>query len=86
MRDGRPWRYVLWLAGLLVASALVGFFIAIVAFFILFLRVEAQASWVRTVVLTGAAASFLLVLADALVLDFPPGLLQDNVDLPWPIR
>ena len=81
-----PWRYVAWLGGLLVASALVGFFIAIVAFFILFLRGDARVSWARTVVLTGAAAAFLLVLADALVLDFPPGVLQDSVDLPWPIR
>jgi hypothetical protein len=87
-RDGGsgPWRYVAWLGGLLAASALVGFFLALVAFFILFLRTEAQASWLRTLVLTGAAAAFLLVLADALVLDFPQGLLQDSVDLPWPLR
>jgi uncharacterized membrane protein YhhN len=77
---------VAWLGGLLVASALVGFFIAIVAFFILFLRQEARASWPRTLVLTGAAAAFLLLLADQLVLDFPPGVLQDSIDLPWPIR
>jgi putative tricarboxylic transport membrane protein len=81
-----PWRYVVWFAALLLASALVGFFIAIVAFFILFLRAEARASWARTLVLTGAAAAFLLLLADALVLDFPRGVLQDRVDLPWPIR
>jgi TctA family transporter len=78
-------RPILWLAGLLAASALVGFFIAIVGFFILFLRLEARASWRRTAVLTAAASGFLLVLADTLVLDFPPGVLQHYVDLPWPI-
>ena len=78
-------RPILWLAGLLGASTLVGFFIAIVGFFVLFLRLEAGASWRRTALLSAAGSGFLLVLADTLVLDFPPGLLQHYVDLPWPI-
>jgi hypothetical protein len=37
-------------------------------------------------VLTGAAAAFILALANALSLNFPGGWLQSAVDLPWPIR
>jgi hypothetical protein len=36
--------------------------------------------------MTVAAAVFILGLAYMLSLDFPAGLLQSVVDLPWPIR
>src|SRR5690606_6151609 len=38
-----PWYYVWWLFGFLAACMLFGFLIAMVAFFVLFLRLEAQA-------------------------------------------
>jgi hypothetical protein len=37
-------------------------------------------------VLTAGAAAFVLVLANALNLVFPGGVLQDMYDLPWPFR
>ncbi len=77
--------YILWLLGFLVAAYLVGYLIAIVLFFLLFLRVKANTSWQQTVLLTCIAAGFLTLLAHVMVLDFPRGLLQDTVSLPWPI-
>ncbi|MDJ0896775.1 MAG: tripartite tricarboxylate transporter permease [Alphaproteobacteria bacterium] len=77
--------YLWWLAGLLAATALVGFFISIAAFFLSFLRIKAGRSWLNTVVLTACGLGFLLVLADVMVLDFPRGLLQETIRLPWPI-
>ena len=64
---------------------MVGYLIAIGLFFLLFLRVKAGASWARTLVLTAAGLGFLVTLAHLMILDFPRGLLQDAVELPWPI-
>ncbi len=77
--------YIFWLAGFLVGAYFVGYLIAIVLFFLLFLRTKANTSWVRTGLLTTIAAGFLTTLAHVMVLDFPRGLLQDAVELPWPI-
>ena len=77
--------YILWLAGFMVAAWMVGYLIAIGLFFLLFLRVKAHASWARTLVLTAAGIGFLVTLAHLMILDFPRGLLQDAVELPWPI-
>ncbi|WP_142847557.1 tripartite tricarboxylate transporter permease [Telmatospirillum sp. J64-1] len=77
--------YVLWIAGLVAGTALVGFFISVVVFFLFFLRLKAGASWLRAVLLTAAAISGLLLLAHTLVLDLPGGLLQDALRLPWPL-
>ena len=65
---------------------IIGFFLAMIAFFVIFLRVRANASWTRTVILTAAATLFIGFLAGALNLNFPSGWLQEVVDLPWPLR
>jgi putative tricarboxylic transport membrane protein len=80
------WLNIAWFAGLLVASALVGFVLALVGFFIAFLRIRAEVSWPRTIALTAAGVGLMLLLGYFLVLDFPRGLLQDIVRLPWPLR
>lgn len=87
---GRPgvvglWHYVWWLFGFLAACIAAGFFIAIVTYFIVFLRLKAQASWPRTAVLTAAGVGLISAISWIMVLDFPRGLLQDFFDLPWPI-
>jgi putative tricarboxylic transport membrane protein len=81
-----PWRYVWWLAGLLAGCMLVGFFLAIVVFFAVFLRVNAQASWPRIAILTASGVGLISTISWAMVLNFPPGLLQHYFDLPWPLR
>jgi hypothetical protein len=79
------WATLGWFAFLLVLSSLLGFVIAATAFFIAFLRVRAQVSWQRTVVLTALSIGFICFLASTLGRDFPPGLLQEFVRLPWPL-
>lgn len=77
--------YLLWLAGFLVAIMLVGFWLSIVGFFLLFLRVKTDASWPHILALTFGGVGFISALAWIMVLDFPGGLLQDAFVLPWPI-
>lgn len=80
-----PYHYIYWLGGFLLGIYLVGFLIALVVFFLTFLRVKAGASWLRTTILTACATAFLVIMARVMVLDFPRGLLQSLVELPWPI-
>ena len=80
------WHYAYWLAGLLLAIYCVGFILAISAFFIVFLLFKARLSVLRTLILTACGVGFLIFLAHMMYLDFPRGLLQDAMDLPWPIN
>lgn len=80
------WTGPAWIAGLVVTTALVGFYLAMIGFFIAFLRLRAKATWLRTLIITTAAAAFILGLAYMLSLNFPSGWLQNAFDLPWPIR
>ncbi|WP_372624211.1 tripartite tricarboxylate transporter permease [Falsiroseomonas sp.] len=84
--DGGPWRYLAWFVGFIGVVALIGFFAALIAFFIAFLRIVARASWPLTLALTAAAATLMLVMSHMLTLVFPGGVLQAYFDLPWPFR
>ncbi|MFT7026635.1 MAG: TctA family transporter [Paracoccaceae bacterium] len=84
--NGWLWSGALWIAALVALTALLGFYLAMIVFFVSFLQLRAKASWARTVMLTAGAAGFILALAYALSLNFPSGYLQDVYDLPWPIR
>ncbi|MEM9267521.1 MAG: tripartite tricarboxylate transporter permease, partial [Pseudomonadota bacterium] len=79
------WSTLAWFASLLVLSALLGFIIALGIFLISFFRVRAQVTWQKAVILTAAGIGFMCAMAGALNRDFPPGLLQSLVDLPWPL-
>ncbi len=78
------WPTIAWFASLLVLTSLFGFIIAITLFFVIFLRWRAGASWSRTVVLSVCGIAFILTMASLLNRDFPPGLLQNYLTLPWP--
>jgi hypothetical protein len=84
--DAGPWPFVGWALGFLGLTMLIGFFAALALFFLGFLRVVARCGWVQTLVLTAAACAFILVMASSLNLIFPGGLLQEHMDLPWPLR
>ncbi|MCC5956435.1 MAG: tripartite tricarboxylate transporter permease, partial [Natronohydrobacter sp.] len=75
---------LLWIALLVALTALAGFVVALVTFFIAFLRLRAQASWLMTAILTAGCTGFVLTLASALNMRFPGGVLQDLYRLPWP--
>ena len=80
------WPMLGWFVSLLALNALFGFVIAISLFFIIFLRVQANVNWGRIAILTIAGVGFLIFMASMLNREFPSGLLQDFVELPWPLR
>nr|WP_319248554.1 tripartite tricarboxylate transporter permease [uncultured Celeribacter sp.] len=80
------WSTLAWFAGLIAATYVLGFILALTGFLVSFLRVRAQAPWPKTLMLTAAGLALMCVMAGALNRDFPPGLLQDVVDLPWPLK
>lgn len=77
--------YLMWLAGFIVAVLLVGFWLAIASFFIVFLRKQSDASWTRILTMTVCGVGFISALSWIMVLDFPGGLLQHFFRLPWPL-
>ena len=80
------WSTLAWFASLIIGTFFVGFILALVAFLISFLRVRAGASWGKTLLLTACGIAFMCLMAGVLNRDFPPGLLQSAVDLPWPLK
>ena len=77
--------YLYWLGAFLLGVYFFGFILALLVFFIAFLRIKAKASWLRTVILTACAMAFLMIMSRVMVLDFPRGILQNLIELPWPI-
>ncbi|MEL6963884.1 MAG: tripartite tricarboxylate transporter permease [Pseudomonadota bacterium] len=78
------WPTLGWFASLLVLTALFGFIIAISVFFLAFLTQRARVSLQQSLILTAAGVGVLLIMAHLLNRDFPPGLLQEFIELPWP--
>ncbi|MEM8751144.1 MAG: tripartite tricarboxylate transporter permease [Pseudomonadota bacterium] len=79
------WPTLAWFAALLAASAVFGFIIALTIFLLAFFRIRAGLEWSRCAVLTICGIVFICALAWILNRDFPPGLLQTYLDMPWPI-
>ena len=77
--------YIYWLVGLILGCFVLGYLISISLFFIAFLVLKARTSFIKTASLTMSAVLFLSALSHVMVLDLPRGLLQDLVQLPWPI-
>ncbi|MEO1725394.1 MAG: tricarboxylate transporter, partial [Pseudomonadota bacterium] len=69
----------------LALTALVGFILALAVFLLLFIRFRAGKSWGFAAAYTIAGIAFISFMASTLNRDFPPGLLQSYVDLPWPL-
>ena len=78
------WSVLAWFVSLLVLTSLFGFVIALTLFFIAFLRFRERASWRKITLMTVGGVGFILFLAGVLNRDFPPGLLQSMLELPWP--
>ena len=79
------WTTLAWFAGLLILTSLVGFIIALAVFLTLFLRFRSDRTWPAALLLSGAGMAFICALGGLLNRDFPPGLLQEFVRLPWPL-
>ena len=79
------WTTLGWFAGLLVLTALLGFILALVIFLFSFMRLRAGLSIAFAALYTAGGIAFICVMAWLLNRDFPPGLLQEFFDLPWPL-
>ena len=79
------WSTLAWFAGLLVLTALLGFILALALFLFAFIHYRAGRPVVFAAAYTGAGIAFMCFMAWLLNRDFPPGLLQTFVDLPWPL-
>jgi preprotein translocase subunit SecF len=80
------WPQVGWFALLFALTGLFGFFIAITLYTPAFLLARTSLGIVRSLLYTACVVGFMLGMGYMLVLDFPPGLLQRFVELPWPLR
>jgi hypothetical protein len=79
------WPTLAWFAGLWVLTALAGFILALAVFLFAFMRLRAGMGAGFSAAYTAAGLAFMMAMAWALGRDFPPGLLQDAVTLPWPL-
>ena len=79
------WSTLAWFAGLLLVTSLIGFILALAMFLVAFFRIRAGETWPRTLILSAAGIAFMCFMAWVLNRDFPPGLLQSYVTLPWPL-
>ncbi len=80
------WPSIGWFVLLFGLAALIGFILAIAIFIPAFLLSRTQIGVVRTVIYAAACIGFMVFLGHMLTLDFPAGLLQKYVELPWPLR
>ena len=78
------WPTLAWFAGLLILTSLLGFILALAIFLFSFMKLRAGVSTLFATVYTVAGIAFMLGMASLLNRDFPPGLLQEYADLPWP--
>ena len=79
------WPTLAWFAGLLALTFLVGFILALAVFLLMFIRFRAGRNWLFAALYTAAGIGFICFMAGVLNRDFPPGLLQTAVNLPWPL-
>jgi TctA family transporter len=75
-----------WILGLIGAVALLGFVLGVLVFICAFLRIKARVAWVPTVLGALGVIAVLSLLSHLLVFDYPGGLLQQLVELPWPLN
>jgi putative tricarboxylic transport membrane protein len=78
------WPTLFWFALLLALSGLFGFIIALAIFFLAFYRVRAGLGWAGTLIYSASGVAAMIAFGRLLGRDFPPGLLQEYVKLPWP--
>ncbi len=79
------WSTLAWFAGLLILTSLMGFILALAIFLFAFIKLRAGRSVVFAAAYTLAGIAFMCFMAGLLNRDFPPGLLQSFIDLPWPL-
>ena len=79
------WGTLGWFAGLLVLTSLTGFIIALSVFLLCFFLIRARESVPKSLIYSLSGLGFMMFMGWLLNRDFPPGLLQEFVYLPWPL-
>lgn len=80
------WPTLFWFGLLLVLALLFGLVIALGLFFLAFYRLRARLAWPSVLAFSTLGTGGMIAFAGILGRDFPPGLLQTLIDLPWPLR
>ncbi len=80
------WSTLAWFGLLLGLTFLFGLIIAQIGFMMGFFLTRGRFGLARAAVATAIGIAFIMGLASILGRDFPPGLLQAYVDLPWPLH
>jgi hypothetical protein len=78
--------YLMWLLGMLGISALAGFVVGIGAFIYVFVRLKAGLSHIGCAIYAGIFILLLGTLSYFMTLQYPEGILQSYVTLPWPLQ
>jgi hypothetical protein len=78
------WPTLGWFAFLLGLSAMLGFILALGIFLVSFFRLRAGMTWGKTLLLAAGGIALICTLGGVLGRDFPAGLLQEFLVLPWP--
>jgi len=80
------WSSVGWFAFLFGMTALLGFILALIVFITAFLIKGTQIGVLKSLIYTALCIGFMMFLGHFLTLDFPAGVLQHYVELPWPLK
>jgi TctA family transporter len=80
------WPSVGWFAFLFGMNALIGFILSLAIFITAFLVTRTKIGWIKSLVYAGTCIGFMVTLGHFLTLDFPAGVLQRFVELPWPLK
>jgi hypothetical protein len=78
--------YLMWLLGMLGVSALIGFVGGIGAFIYAFVRLKARLSHFAAAISAVVFILLLGTLSHFMTLQYPEGILQSYVTLPWPFQ
>jgi hypothetical protein len=85
--DGKSvWPSVMWFAFLFGLTTLVGFILSLAVFIITFLMARTSLGWPRSLLYAAVCIAFMSTVGHFMTLDFPAGLLQRMVELPWPLK
>lgn len=80
------WSALKWFVFLFGMTALIGFILSITIFIMSFLLSRTPLGVMKSLIYTACCVGFMSVLGHFLVLDFPAGLLQHYVAMPWPLK
>jgi hypothetical protein len=64
----------------------VGFILSLAIFMVGFLVTRSTFEWARSVIYASVCIGFMVGIGHHMTLDFPAGLLQSMVELPWSLK